>query len=74
MTPVPSEGQTLVTDKTVKLSCGCLAIYMLGDLDRGQMFFCKRHLSMGVFDGLRMLGEVTRQIRAGATRIELGVI
>lgn len=68
------EGQMLVTDKTVKLSCGCLAIYMLGDLDNGRMFFCKRHLRVDPFDQLRMLAEVTRQIKSGAIRIELEVL
>lgn len=72
MSTTLQEGQKLVTDVTLKLSCGCLMIYLEGNLDRGQMFHCKHHLKADIFTQLNMADAVTRQVKMGATRIELG--
>lgn len=74
MTPTPEAGQLSITDQTVKLSCGCLVIYPRRNLDMGRMFYCKRHLKIDPFNQLRMLEQVTQQVKAGETKIDLGVI
>jgi hypothetical protein len=60
-----------VVDKSVKLSCGCVVVYMRGNLDKGQMFLCRQHLKEYPFTSLEIVARVAEGIRQGKTTFSI---
>lgn len=58
---------TTENDLSVKLDCGCMAIFPRGDINKGNMFLCKKHLGEDPFTTLDVLDKIGQGIKAGKT-------
>lgn len=58
-------------DLSITLDCGCLATFPRGDINKGQMFLCKRHLSEDPFTTLDVLNKLGQGIKAGKTSFSI---
>lgn len=65
METVPVGEVGSVTDTSVKLSCGCVVTYVRGDLTRGQMFLCHKHVKEDIFATMRVVEWIASKIRSG---------
>ena len=64
----PTKG---VNDLSVNLECGCVAIFVRGDVNKGNMYLCKKHLKEDPFTTLSVLDKLGQGIKAGKTSFSI---